>query len=46
MIEIKLAVRKRFSFNHLLALFNCIMNTTNKAGIPIAGKKLGAIPKK
>ena len=35
-----------FSFNHLAFNLNCGIKTTKSAGIPMAGKKLGAIPSK
>ena len=44
--EIRFAVMYFFSFNHLFVHFICGIITMNNAGIPIAGKKLGAIPNK
>lgn len=44
--EIKFAVKCLYSFNHLFVPFNCGIMITNKAGIPIAGKKFGATPNK
>lgn len=45
--EIKFAVMCLFSVSHLLfLLLNIGIKATNKAGIPIPGKKLGAIPNK